>query len=82
VPIIAAHSHEDPTVTDPRERERLYGRNNHVRAYGPDYADRLRECGFEVAVTAPRDLASAADVVHFGLTPAAGFIHYCTKAPR
>ena len=82
VPIIADRSHEDPTVTDPRERERLYGRSNHVRAYGPDYADRLRECGFAVAVTTPAELVSGDAIVRFGLTPAAGFIHYCTKAPR
>ncbi|HOG20692.1 MAG TPA: methyltransferase domain-containing protein [Salinivirgaceae bacterium] len=41
---------EDPNVTDPRERERLFGQSDHVRYYGADYADRLREAGFKVTV--------------------------------
>ncbi len=39
---------EDPSVTDPGERERLFGQRDHVRQYGRDYADRLRAAGFEV----------------------------------
>jgi SAM-dependent methyltransferase len=39
---------EDAAVTDPRERERLYGQRDHLRQYGRDYADRLRDAGFEV----------------------------------
>jgi SAM-dependent methyltransferase len=39
---------EDASVTDPRERERLFGQSDHLRQYGGDYAARLREAGFEV----------------------------------
>ena len=39
---------EDPTVTDPRERTRLFGQYDHVRIYGRDYDERLRRVGFEV----------------------------------
>ena len=39
---------EDPTLTDPRERERRFGQYDHVRMYGEDYADRLKSAGFEV----------------------------------
>jgi SAM-dependent methyltransferase len=39
---------EDPEVTDPAERERLYWQRGHVRLYGMDYADRYRSVGFEV----------------------------------
>jgi len=42
------HTLEDPTVTDPAERERLFGQKDHVRQYGRDYAARLREAGFVV----------------------------------
>ena len=41
---------EDPTVTAPEERTRLFGQYDHRRVYGRDYADRLREAGFEVEV--------------------------------
>jgi SAM-dependent methyltransferase len=39
---------EDAGVTDPRERERLFGQSDHLRQYGRDYEARLREAGFEV----------------------------------
>jgi SAM-dependent methyltransferase len=39
---------EDPSVTDPKERERRFGQFDHVRLYGQDYAARLQECGFRV----------------------------------
>jgi SAM-dependent methyltransferase len=37
---------EDPSVTDPRERLRRFGQEDHVRRYGLDYLDRLRAAGF------------------------------------
>ncbi len=46
---------EDPSVTDPEERFRLYGKFDHVRYYGRDYVDRLKAAGFEVEVV---DLSS------------------------
>ncbi len=39
---------EDPSITDPKEREKAYGQDDHQRKYGNDYADRLRKAGFEV----------------------------------
>lgn len=41
-------THEDLSVTEPADRERVFGQFDHVRLYGTDYADRLRESGFEV----------------------------------
>ena len=47
----SAATAEDPTVTDPAERERLYWQRDHVRLYGyEDYVTRWREAGFEVEV--------------------------------
>lgn len=39
---------EDPSAP-PRERRRRFGQSDHVRRYGLDFADRLREAGFEVS---------------------------------
>ena len=39
---------EDDTITDPEERTRIFGQYDHRRLYGNDFADRLREAGFEV----------------------------------
>jgi SAM-dependent methyltransferase len=41
---------EDPSVTSPEDRERLFGQHDHVRRYGMDYKDRLGEAGFSVLV--------------------------------
>jgi len=43
-------THEDITITDPKERQRLFGQEDHVRAYGLDYKDRLEAAGFAVEV--------------------------------
>lgn len=37
---------EDPSVTDPEERKRVFGQADHVRRYGRDFADRVRASGF------------------------------------
>ncbi|MGC9332062.1 MAG: methyltransferase domain-containing protein [Bacteroidales bacterium] len=39
---------EDLSITDPKERERIFGQYDHVRWHGLDYADRLRSVGFHV----------------------------------
>lgn len=39
---------EDPSITDPLDRERVYGQNDHMRKYGRDYGSRLEEGGFKV----------------------------------
>ena len=39
---------EDNSITDPRERERLFGQSDHVRKYGKDYPDRIKKSGLEV----------------------------------
>jgi len=39
---------EDPDVVDPKEREKLFGQSDHVRIYGKDYVDRLKNAGFVV----------------------------------
>lgn len=57
VPMIAEASHEDPDVKDPKERARLYGQWDHVRAYGPDFIDRLTAAGFSVERVTASDVA-------------------------
>jgi predicted SAM-dependent methyltransferase len=79
VPITVELTVEDPAVTDPAERLRLYGQEDHVRRYGKDYVDRLREAGFEVRVDTIFDLFQAEDRVRMGLTAASGEIYYCRK---
>jgi SAM-dependent methyltransferase len=39
---------EDSSITDPKQREKVFGQFDHVRIYGQDYTDRLKESGFKV----------------------------------
>jgi len=43
-------SREDFSITDPKERERVFGQNDHVRIYGMDKKQRLENAGFQVLV--------------------------------
>jgi SAM-dependent methyltransferase len=44
---------EDPSIDRPEERERRFGQHDHVRLYGPDYTERLRNAGFATQVFDP-----------------------------
>ena len=39
---------EDDTITDKKERTKIFGQYDHVRIYGRDYFDKLRSVGFTV----------------------------------
>lgn len=39
---------EDDSITDPSERTKIFGQYDHVRVYGRDYFDTLRNIGFKV----------------------------------
>ena len=43
-----ATTFEDDTITDPKERTRIFGQYDHRRIYGRDYDMRLTEAGFRV----------------------------------
>lgn len=59
VPLTADKTFEDPSVTDPAERLRLFGQDDHVRRYGPDFIDRLSRSGFSVKVVEPESFMKA-----------------------
>ena len=79
VPITAEETYEDPSIVEPEERLKAFGQADHVRRYGPEYVDRLREAGFRVEVTKINDLVQNDEAIRMGLTSAAGEIYYCTK---
>jgi len=39
---------EDNSITDKKERTKIFGQYDHVRIYGRDYFDKLRSIGFKV----------------------------------
>ncbi len=43
-------TNEDPAVVGPDEREQVFGQHDHVRQYGLDFAGRLEDAGFRIAI--------------------------------
>jgi len=43
-----ATTFEDDSITDKKERAKIFGQYDHVRIYGRDYFDKLRSIGFKV----------------------------------
>ena len=80
VPITLENTFEDSSVTDPAERERLFGQDDHVRRYGPDFVDRLREAGFTVKQVMPEDVVEPESATKLSIhREQTGDIYYCTK---
>jgi len=80
VQVIRDKTYEDPSITEPEEREKVFGQHDHVRAYGLDYVDRLREAGFSVEIIYAKDMLNEADIERMGLSNgAAGEVYFCTK---
>jgi SAM-dependent methyltransferase len=70
-------TYEDPSITSPIDRQREFGEKAHVRVYGGDIVDRLREAGFAVDVDLARDVPPE-DRERFGLRDDEN-IFWCTK---
>jgi len=78
VPITAERTYEDPSITDPKERERVFGQHDHVRRYGPDYVDRLEEAGFKVTIFNTEDIIESPSLIN-RYAVANWKIYYCQK---
>jgi len=78
VPIRGQVTFEDASITDPVERERVYGQHDHMRSYGLDIVKRLEDAGFRVRQVRPQALASPAEIERMGL-PADETIFFCVK---
>lgn len=72
-----ATTREDPSVTDPAERQRLFGQRDHVRLYGRDYRSRLEDAGFDVRVDAFIESLDSATIARHALV--AEDIYCCRK---
>jgi SAM-dependent methyltransferase len=80
VPITADRTFEDPTVTAPADRERLFGQFDHVRRYGPDYGERLVAAGFSVKVDQFVLEFGDSKIQKYGLTKNED-VYFCAKSP-
>ncbi|MEO9483592.1 MAG: methyltransferase domain-containing protein [Ekhidna sp.] len=60
-------TYEDKAITDPKEREKAFGQDDHVRMYGEDYGKRLASAGFTVIEERLIDELSAEEKTRFAL---------------
>jgi SAM-dependent methyltransferase len=79
VPISVDTTFEDPTVTSPDAREKLFGQSDHVRRYGSDYADRLAAAGFSISIDGFVRTLSEQEISRFGLTRSED-VYFCRKS--
>ena len=62
-----AKTFEDNSITDKKERAKIFGQYDHVRVYGRDYFDKLRNIGFKVDELDYTSSLSESDIQRFCL---------------
>lgn len=73
-----ATTFSDDSITDQKERSKIFGQYDHVRIYGRDYFDKLRSIGFEVnEVDYTSEIAT--DIVEKYCLAKGEIIPVCTK---
>jgi predicted SAM-dependent methyltransferase len=58
---------EDDTITDKKERAKIFGQYDHVRIYGRDYFEKLRSIGFKVEEVDYTATLSEEDIIKYCL---------------
>lgn len=58
---------EDDSITDPKERAKIFGQYDHVRVYGMDYFEKLAAVGFKVTAVDYTKTLSEAEIDTFRL---------------
>lgn len=86
IPLKLERTFEDFSITDPDERNRIFGHPEHVRLYGNDFIDRMTESGFNCQKLAINDIVSEEEATVMALNTKASLglssgnsIFHCTK---
>lgn len=78
VPINLKETYEDFNITSPEGRKKHFGQWDHVRSCGPDYANRMKDAGFQVDTIRATDLVSRSELDKIGVQDGR-VIFYCRK---
>ena len=70
---------EDNSITDPKKRTEIFGQYDHVRVYGMDYFQKLKEIGFDVDAVDYTSQLSEAEVEKYRL-PKGELLPICKKS--
>jgi SAM-dependent methyltransferase len=71
-------TYEDASITDPLEREKAFGQDDHVRLFGQDYAARLAESGLNIHELKVRETYSP-DIISKYRLDIGERLYYCVK---
>jgi SAM-dependent methyltransferase len=74
----SALTYEDFSITEPKEREKAFGQNDHVRIYGLDYKNRLESASFNVVVDDYITSFTPKQLKKYGFMPSE-LIYKCSK---
>lgn len=69
---------EDDSITDSKERTRIFGQYDHVRVYGMDYFSKLESIGFKVEAVNYTNTLTESEVEKYRL-PKGELIPLCKK---
>jgi len=69
---------EDNSITNPKERAKIFGQYDHVRVYGMDYFEKLRSIGFSVEAIDYTAILSESDINKYRL-PKGELLPICRK---
>ena len=73
-----AYTKEDKSITDPKQREKLYWQSDHLRLYGRDYGTKLEDAGFTVTENNFIEKLDRSLVERYAL-PKGELIYFCEK---
>jgi len=59
---------EDNSITDKREREKIFGQDDHVRKYGHDYTQRIAQSGLKPFEEKYSETFTVEEAYHFGVS--------------
>ena len=69
---------EDNSITDPKERAKIFGQYDHVRIYGMDYFEKLESIGFKAQAVDYTKMLTSEEVEKYRL-PMDELIPVCKK---
>jgi SAM-dependent methyltransferase len=79
VPVRRGQPTDENFTLSPEENKIRFGQDDHVRWYGDDFEDRLRESGLTVISYTAGETLSAADLVRFNIPPS-NRLWFCRSA--
>lgn len=72
------YTYEDFSIVKPEDRVKAFGQSDHVRIYGLDYKDRLKNAGFDVTINDFVNDFTQDEIAKYGFQPNE-LIYYCEK---